>query len=443
MRLIDGVIAEVLSRKLRAVRSSAGVRSVVVDHAFKTRSDDDDADALMGDWPGRRRHAGRRHHARRGPPHDRRDRARHQRRGRRRRADRLGYHAGRGPRRPGQVVNGPDFSFDRRNPELTHLDAFGHGTHLAGIIAGVAPGARLVNVKAANAEGVTSLTQLLLAIDYTVRNRRANGLDIRVITLAVGADNDEGYERAAGARGRAPGGRHRGRRGGRQRRQLRQGPRAPAADPFVLAVGGADTKGTADLSDDEVADWSSRGDGTRNPDVIAPGSSIVSFRVPGSFIDQSSEGRIGDDRQRGSGTSQAAAVATGAAALLFENHKHRSPNQLKAALRETARPMAGDPRATGEGALDVAAAANATWPTPPAVPPRPPVRRLQQRPSLLRGRPPSAGLPRPPLDRPPLDGREVERREVERREVVTPDAGGSWGGAAGRAPPPRTVQCGH
>ena len=127
----------------------------------------------------------------------------------------------------------------------------------------------------------------------------------------------------------------------------------------MLAVGGADTKGTADPSDDEVADWSSRGDGTRNPDVIAPGSSIVSFRVPGSFIDQSSEGRIGDDRQRGSGTSQAAAVATGAAALLFENHKHWSPNQLKAALRETARPMAGDPRATGEGALDVAAAANA------------------------------------------------------------------------------------
>ena len=48
MRLIDGVIAEVLSRKLRAVRNSAGVRSVVVDHAFKTRSDDD-ADALMGE----------------------------------------------------------------------------------------------------------------------------------------------------------------------------------------------------------------------------------------------------------------------------------------------------------------------------------------------------------------------------------------------------------
>ena len=190
---------------------------------------------------------------------------------------------------PGKIVNGPDFSFDSRNPALRHLDAFGHGTHLAGIIAGVAPQARLVNLKAANAEGVTSLTQLLLAIDYAVRYGRANGVDIRVITLAVGADNYSGYERvplayaveqawnagivvvaAAGNDGNSG-----------------KGLELPAADPFVLAIGGADTQGTADPSDDEVAEWSSRGDGVRNPDVIAPGSSIVSYRVAGSFIDQS------------------------------------------------------------------------------------------------------------------------------------------------------------
>ncbi len=259
---------------------------------------------------------------------------------------------------PGKIVNGPDFSFDARRPELRHLDAFGHGTHLAGIIAGVAPQARLVNLKAANAEGVTSLTQLLLAIDYAVRYRKANGLDIRVITLAVGADNDSGYERAplayaveqawnAGIVVVAAAGND-GNSG--------KGLELPAADPFVLAVGGADTQGTADPRDDEVADWSSRGDGARNPDVIAPGSSIVSYRVPGSYIDQSSQGRIGDTLQRGSGTSQAAAVTAGAAALLLERHRNWNPNQLKAALRETARPLAGDPRATGEGALDVAAA---------------------------------------------------------------------------------------
>ena len=49
-------------------------------------------------------------------------------------------------------------------------------------------------------------------------------------------------------------------------------------------------------------------------------------------------------------------MAAGAAALLLERHRNWNPNQLKAALRETARPLAGDPRSTGEGALDVAAA---------------------------------------------------------------------------------------
>ena len=358
VRLIDGVIAKVPSRSVRAVRRARGVRAVVVDRPFATRSDDDDAQALLGESAP----------ASDGTPAD----ATTLREVRTTiGADRLDatgdgvdvalIDSGITPvedlAAPGKIVNGPDFSYDARNSELRHLDAFGHGTHLAGIIAGVAPQARLVNVKAANAEGVTSLTQLLLAIDWTVRNRTANGMDIRVLTLAVGADNDNGYERAplalaverawnAGIAVVAAGGND-GNSG--------KGLELPAADPFVLAIGGSETQGTATPADDEVAEWSSRGDGERNPDVIAPGSSIVSYRVPGSFVDQSSQGRVGDTLQRGSGTSQAAAVAAGAAALLLERHNWK-PNQLKAALRETARPLAGDPRATGEGALDVAAA---------------------------------------------------------------------------------------
>ena len=358
VRLIDGVIAKVPTRSVRAMRRAPGVRSVVVDHAFTTRSDEDDADALLGETraptDGTPADATTLSEVRTTIGADNLDSGGD--------VDVALIDSGITPvedlAAPGKIVNGPDFSFDARRPELRHLDAFGHGTHLAGIIAGVAPQARLVNLKAANAEGVTSLTQLLLAIDYAVRYRRANGLDIRVITLAVGADNDFGYERAplafaveqawnAGIVVVAAAGND-GNSG--------HGLELPAADPFVLAIGGADTQGTADPRDDEVADWSSRGDGVRNPDVIAPGSSIVSYRVPGSYIDQSSQGRIGETLQRGSGTSQAAAVAAGAAALLLERHRNWNPNQLKSALRETARPLAGDPRSTGEGALDVAAA---------------------------------------------------------------------------------------
>src|SRR4051794_9068342 len=356
VRLIDGVIAKVPARSVHAVRRARGVRSVVVDRAFKTRSDDDDADALLGesapasdDVPA---DATTLAEARRSIGADRLDASGDG-------VDVALIDSGITPvgdlADPGRVVNGPDFSFDARNPALRHLDAFGHGTHLAGIVAGVAPGARIVNLKAANAEGVTSLSQLLMAIDYAVRYRHANGLDIRVINLAVGADNN-GYEHdplavaverawnagvavvsSAGNEGDSG-----------------HGLLIPAADPFVIAVGGADTQGTGDPADDDVADWSSRGDGTRNPDVLAPGSSIVSYRVPGSFIDQSSQGRVGDDRQRGSGTSQATAVAAGAAALLLQRHDDWSPDQLKAALRDGARSMAGSRRAVGEGEIDVA-----------------------------------------------------------------------------------------
>src|SRR4051794_37466197 len=359
VRLIDGVIAKVPARSVRAVRRARGVRSVVVDRAFKTRSDDDDADALLGesapatdDVPA---DATTLAEVRRSIGADRLDASGDG-------VDVALIDSGITPvgdlAAPGKIVNGPDFSFDSRNPDLRNLDAFGHGTHMAGIIAGVAPQARVVNVKAANAEGVTSLSQLLMAIDYTVRYRDANGVDIRVIMLAVGADNDTGYERAplavaverawnAGVAVVAAAGND-GDSG--------KGLELPAADPFVLAIGGADTQGTGDAGDDEVAEWSSRGDGVRNPDVLAPGSSIVSYRVPGSFIDQSSEGRVGDDRQRGSGTSQATAVAAGAAALLLERHHNWSPDQLKAALRGAARPITGDHRAVGEGEVDVAAA---------------------------------------------------------------------------------------
>jgi serine protease AprX len=353
------VIAKVPARSVRAVRRARGVRSVVVDRAFKTRSDDDDADALLGesapasdDVPA---DATTLAEVRRSIGADRLDASGDG-------VDVALIDSGITPvgdlAAPGKIVNGPDFSFDSRNPDLHNLDAFGHGTHMAGIIAGVAPQARLVNVKAANAEGVTSLSQLLMAIDYTVRYRHTNGVDVRVIMLAVGADNDTGYERSplalaverawnAGVAVVAAAGND-GSSG--------KGLELPAADPFVLAVGGADTQGTGDPTDDDVAEWSSRGDGVRDPDVLAPGSSIVSYRVPGSFVDQSSEGRVGDDRQRGSGTSQATAVVAGAAALLLERHDKWSPDQLKAALRDGARPMAGDHRAVGEGEVDIAAA---------------------------------------------------------------------------------------
>src|SRR5207253_2660305 len=86
----------------------------------------------------------------------------------------------------------------------------------------------------------------------------------------------------------------------------------PAVDPFVIGVGADDAKGTADPADDAVSSFSGWGDGTRNPDVLAPGRSIVSLRDPGSYVDNTyPQARVTNKLFRGSGTSQATAVVSG------------------------------------------------------------------------------------------------------------------------------------
>jgi hypothetical protein len=138
----------------------------------------------------------------------------------------------------------------------------------------------------------------------------------------------------------------------------------PAYDPYVIAVGGADSRGTYGVQDDVVPAWSSTGDGTRNPDLVAPGASVVSLRSPGSFLDHLYPGaRVGERFFRGSGTSQAAAVVSGAAALLFEQRPRMTPDQLKALLMDTAETLPdANPIAQGDGMLDLVNARDAATP---------------------------------------------------------------------------------
>ena len=249
----------------------------------------------------------------------------------------------------GTVVNGPDLSFDGANPSYTSLDAYGHGTHLAGIIngdtsaaPGLAPGARIVNVRVGAADGAVDVSQVIAALDWVVSHRADNGMNIRVVVLAYGTDGTQSYEvdplaaavenawhhgivvvAAAGNRGSAA-------------TSLDD----PAIDPYVIAVGATETNGTFTTADDTVAPFNNTPGSTRGVDLVAPGRSIVSLRVPGSFVDVAhAEGRVGTLQFRGSGSSQAAAVVGAAAALIVADRPDLSPDQVKAILLRTARSL--------------------------------------------------------------------------------------------------------
>ncbi|HUF07244.1 MAG TPA: S8 family serine peptidase, partial [Candidatus Binatia bacterium] len=109
------------------------------------------------------------------------------------------------------------------------------------------------------------------------------------------------------------------------------------------------------------------GDGVRNPDLVAPGRSLQGLRVPGSHIDAAFPGgRISDRFFRGSGTSQAAAVVSGAAALVIQQRPQIRPDELKALFTSTARALpAADGRGQGAGLLSLDTALKT--PTPRAV----------------------------------------------------------------------------
>ncbi|HYI19392.1 MAG TPA: S8 family serine peptidase [Solirubrobacteraceae bacterium] len=270
---------------------------------------------------------------------------------------------------PSKLVRAPDFSEDAFDANLRGLDTFGHGSHMAGLIAGddpatgfrgVAPGARLVSVKVAGADGITSLVRVLMALDWVRRNRNEGGLRIRVLNLSLGVDAQRAYvaeplayaAEALWHRGVAVVAAAGNQADGTGRLDL------PASDPWLIAVGAAVTGGNA------VAGFSSR-DAVRAPDLVAPGTSIVSMRVPGSTLDEEFPiARIGNDFFRGSGTSQAAAVISGLAALLIEARPDLSPNQLKALLRAGAVDLPDDVSADGRGLANLANSLTVPTPSP-------------------------------------------------------------------------------
>ncbi|WP_324717182.1 S8 family peptidase [Carboxydochorda subterranea] len=260
----------------------------------------------------------------------------------------------------GRIVAFQDFVGGRGAP----YDDNGHGTHVAGILAasgvtssgryrGIAPEAGLVGIKVLDRRGAGRLSQLVAGIEWAVS--QAGRLGIRILNASLGAPayepcDDDVLCQAAGwawSRGvvviAAAG---------------NEGPSpdtisTPGINPSIITVGADDDRETPDPADDRIPPYSGRGptpDGVSKPDLVAPGTGIVSLRVPGSFIDRTDPAsRVDPWHTRLSGTSMACPMVAGACALVLQAEPGLTPGEVKRRLVQSARPVDRAPR-TAQGA---------------------------------------------------------------------------------------------
>jgi serine protease AprX len=252
----------------------------------------------------------------------------------------------------GNVANGPDLSLESQLPGLLRRDSYGHGTHLAGIIAGhdpvggpfqgIAPDAKLLSIKVGSANGAVDATQVLAAIDWVVVHRKDDPANpIKVLNLSYGTDGIQNYTSSplsAAVHNAVEAGITvvvaSGNTGGTML--------IPGYTPFVITAGATDPQGTTNPADDKVASFSSQGNAGRHPDIMAPGRSIVSLRDPGSYADVNfPAARVGDRFFKGSGTSQAAAVVSGAAAVLLQKYPNANQATIDCYLQRSGSAVVG------------------------------------------------------------------------------------------------------
>ena len=235
-------------------------------------------------------------------------------------------------------------------------DDNGHGTHCAGDIAadgsksdslyrGTAPGCNLIGVKVLDSQGSGFLSTVIQGIQWCIENKDRYG--IRVISLSLGSTATLSYEEdpvclaveeawnngivvcvAAGNDGPEP-------------RTIS----SPGIDPLAITVGASNDKNSVRFNDDAVAEFSSRGptiDDLAKPDVLCPGTNIISLRAPKSTLDYSNKtARVGDDYISLSGTSMATPICAGIVARRLEADIRLTPDEIKEIIKSTAKPLPG------------------------------------------------------------------------------------------------------
>ena len=250
----------------------------------------------------------------------------------------------------GRLIGGVDLT----GGHSPFTDEYGHGTFVAGLIAGSgassggqypgeAPGADLVSIKVAGATGQTTIASVVRGINWAVDHRVQYGID--VLNLSLGAipsgptatePMDQAVERAwkAGVAVVVSAG--------------NAGPNAgtitsPGDDPLAITVGAFADNNSPSPANWYACPWSSVGptqfDGWLKPDVVAPGRSVIGLLDPGSTIALANPlSVIGNGNFVGSGTSFSTAITSGAAALVLADNPGATPDELKGRLLANALP---------------------------------------------------------------------------------------------------------
>jgi serine protease AprX len=259
---------------------------------------------------------------------------------------------------------------------VTPMDPYGHGTHVAGLIAsefvGIAPNARLIGLRVLNEQGQGDTANVVRAIEFAIANKDLLGIDVLNLSLGhpiyepaasdplvqavehatregivvVVSAGNFGLNRKTGVSGYG-------------------GIASPGNAPSALTAGAVRTFNTVTRVDDRVAPYSSRGpswyDGFAKPDFVAPGDNLLSIAAAGSALRlaQEQRGNTGN-YMRLSGTSMAAGVASGVVALVLQANSGLTPNAVKAVLEYASIPVLEDdgsrfdPLAQGAGQIEVA-----------------------------------------------------------------------------------------
>jgi serine protease AprX len=232
-------------------------------------------------------------------------------------------------------------------------DGRGHGTFVAGIAAGdyaghtgAAPGAKLVSLDVMDDQGMAKTSDVIAAADWILANKAKYGIRVANFSLHSSVANsfmydplDKAVERlwfsgvvvvaAAGNYGSPSG--------------PSGVPFAPGNDPFVLTVGASDTGRSVSTNDDTAASWSAYGytlDGFAKPDLAAPGRYMVGpVPVTSTLYSERPDHVVEPGYMELSGTSFAAPIASGVAALIVAKHPEYTPDQVKGALMLGAKPM--------------------------------------------------------------------------------------------------------